>query len=1233
MNKIYRVIWNDALGLWAVASELGRGHARSTTAAQGVAVLAASLLSMAALPAAAACVTNANTITCTGTQNATVGSGAATAAGTSVLVTSGATVSTGNKSAISVGDTATILVRSGATVQNSAPNGNGSPYSNIGVNTIEVNNNSTITIEAGATVSANGSDNASEAINPVGSGNTITNNGTISSRNTAIWFQAGSGANTVVNTGAIIAGAGTASTIATVIGASGTMAVDFTNKGSLTGSLAFAGGNDALRWYTGGSITGNISGGAGANLLTLNSDNNAAGTFAPLSLTGFQTLVNNSGTWTFNPALASAGITSTSVVGGTLILGTNNSAYTGSMNVGSNGVLQSSAQFAPAAITNNGLVRFAQPDNATYAGLVSGTGGLDKTGAGTLTLTQNQAFTGTTTISAGVLQLGNGGTTGSVSGNIVDNGTLVVNRSNALTLAGTISGTGSLVQAGLGNTTLTADNGYTGGTTISAGTLQLGNGSTTGSIVGNIVDNARLVVNRSNALTLSGTITGTGSLAQDGVGNTTLTADNGYTGGTTIGAGTLQLGNGGTTGSIVGDVVNNGTLAINRSDALTLSGTISGTGALVKQGTGTTTLTAPNAYAGGTALKQGRLNVGNNLALGTGALAMDDGTTLGFVADDLNLANAVVLTGSNDPVIDTGSFSATLSGDISGGGFITKMGSGTLTLSGANSYTGATDVAEGTLKAGATGTFSAASAHSVQSRATLDLAGFSQTIASLNNSGTVSLVGVAPGTTLTVNGAYAGNNGVLRLGTFLGDSTSVSDRLVLNGASASASGRTSVQITQFGGLGALTAGNGIEVVSALNGATTTAQTTKDAFALAGGHVDAGAFEYRLYAADASGAGENWYLRSTTTAPAPSPAPAPAAAPSPASGPTPASTGSGESTGSTSNRGTGAIAVQVPTYRAEVPLLSALPSQLRQMDLAMLGNLHQRLGDDDVKGSGPASTGTERRAWGRVIATDIDIRQQGTVSPHSNGSAKGFQAGTDLFATSNWRAGVYVGQLDGSAKVSGFARGVSNLGVGSNDLRSQYLGAYGTWTADSGFYADAVLQAGRHRYTVEPLSTARNGGKGDSLMASIEVGQAFALGASGWKIEPQLQLIHQHMGLNDTAIAGAGVRQDSDDGWIARIGVRLKGEIATGLGTLQPYGRFNVYKASSGTDVVRFIGPAATTDITSRTGSTVSELAGGFTLALNQTTSVYGEVGKLWASGGDAKVKSALQGSLGLRIKW
>jgi autotransporter-associated beta strand protein len=132
---------------------------------------------------------------------------------------------------------------------------------------------------------------------------------------------------------------------------------------------------------------------------------------------------------------------------------------------------------------------------------------------------------------------------------------------------------------------------------------------------------------------------------------------------------------------------------------------------------------------------------------------MDDDTTLGFCADGLTIANAIQVTGTTDPVSDTGAFNTTLSGAISGGGFITKEGAGTLTLSGVNSYTGATNVAQGALNAGAANTFSAASAHSVASGATLDLAGFSQTVASLANSGTVSLVGAIAGTTLTVTGA------------------------------------------------------------------------------------------------------------------------------------------------------------------------------------------------------------------------------------------------------------------------------------------------------------------------------------------------------------------------------------------------------------------------------------------------------------------------------------------------
>ena len=141
----------------------------------------------------------------------------------------------------------------------------------------------------------------------------------------------------------------------------------------------------------------------------------------------------------------------------------------------------------------------------TIGSIIDGAGkSLDKVGAGTLTLTGDNTYTGTTTISAGTLSLGNGGTTGSVAGNIVDNGALVFNRSNALTYAGLISGTGTVTKIGAGTLTLTGDNTYTGATTISAGTLSLGNGGTTGSVAGNIVDNAALVFNRSNALTYAG---------------------------------------------------------------------------------------------------------------------------------------------------------------------------------------------------------------------------------------------------------------------------------------------------------------------------------------------------------------------------------------------------------------------------------------------------------------------------------------------------------------------------------------------------------------------------------------------------------------------------------------------------------------------------------------------------------------------------------------------------------
>lgn len=134
--------------------------------------------------------------------------------------------------------------------------------------------------------------------------------------------------------------------------------------------------------------------------------------------------------------------------------------------------------FAPTA-GNSAAVVFDQgsgnansPASAGYAGVISGDGSLRKTGDGSLTLTGNNSYSGGTTISAGTLQIGDGGTSGSISGDVVNNGILIFDRSDASSLAGAISGSGSLIKRGAGVLAITGNNNYSGNTSVSAGTLQ-----------------------------------------------------------------------------------------------------------------------------------------------------------------------------------------------------------------------------------------------------------------------------------------------------------------------------------------------------------------------------------------------------------------------------------------------------------------------------------------------------------------------------------------------------------------------------------------------------------------------------------------------------------------------------------------------------------------------------------------------------------------------------------------
>ncbi|MEK7951805.1 beta strand repeat-containing protein [Luteolibacter soli] len=172
--------------------------------------------------------------------------------------------------------------------------------------------------------------------------------------------------------------------------------------------------------------------------------------------------------------------------------------------------------------------------DVTIASSIIGTGGISmtSTAGGTLFLTANNTATGAITVDAGTLQIGNGGTTGSIAApTVANNGSVVVNRTDNVTIASLISGSGTLTQAGTGTAILSQDNTYTGLTTVSAGTLQIGANGTTGNLAGNILDNANVEFNRSNNFSYGGSITGSGSVTKRGLGNMTLTGTNTFGGG------------------------------------------------------------------------------------------------------------------------------------------------------------------------------------------------------------------------------------------------------------------------------------------------------------------------------------------------------------------------------------------------------------------------------------------------------------------------------------------------------------------------------------------------------------------------------------------------------------------------------------------------------------------------------------------------------------------------------
>ena len=798
---------------------------------------------------------------------------------------------------------------------------------------------------------------------------------------------------------------------------------------------------------------------------------------------------------------------------------------------------------------------------------------------------------------------------------------------------------GSLVKVGTGTLTLSGANTYTFGTTISQGAIAVSADNGLGASTG--------------ALTFNG-----GTLRFDGPFDLSPSR-----------VITLNAANGGFAGG--------GTFDTNGNSS-TISQGIQGAGGLTKAGAGTLTLDGANVYLGTTTVAGGTLAAGavNTLpppsgTFGGTAVTVEGPGTLNLAGFDQSIgslagAGSVML---GDARLTTGNdnTSTLFSGVISGDGALNKVGTGTFLLDGENTYTGGTTVSAGTLAVGdfahQSAALSGGGAIAVGSGGTLG--GYGSVTGDVTSSGVIAPGSATPGLpsgspmgAFTIKGNYTGAGGTMAINTVLGGDGSPSDRLVISGAGTTATGTTTVHVTNVGGVGAETT-NGIPVVNAVSGAT----TAPGAFALPAGELRAGAFDYDLLRGGISGASPNdWFLRSDFVGGGGGgggvvPLPIPPFPIDPPPNPLPPSVGFP------------IIGPELATYGVVQPLA-------RQLGLSILGTLDDRVGDTyepdgcavapavasaaaetsavDLPTKKPATVPTKKpgaapcplfspSVWGRFFGQTIHNNYQAFAAPSASGDLGGFQGGIDLMrgsliAGQYERAGLYGAYGDVHADVNGLVTNPAATAyvlnhTGSMNLNSWSAGGYWTHTGLGGWYLDAVLQ-GTWYYGSASNQFARLNTDGTGFIGSLEGGYPFSwpqLGP-GFVIEPQGQILwqkvsfrHDYDGLGDVALGDT-------TGPSGRIGLRTKWTIVTAGGQVwQPYLRGNLWRdwgaeadaVYSGTDVVPLISQV-----------TRLELGGGLTGRINANVSVFANVDYEFAVGAAENEKqSGVRGAFGARYTW
>ncbi|QET03241.1 autotransporter outer membrane beta-barrel domain-containing protein [Cupriavidus pauculus] len=765
---------------------------------------------------------------------------------------------------------------------------------------------------------------------------------------------------------------------------------------------------------------------------------------------------------------------------------------------------------------------------------INGAGSLQKSGAGTLQLSRAATHTGGTTIAEGTLRVGNGANFGSLSGNIANNASLVFDRGDALTVGGVISGRGTLTKRGAGELRLTASNTYTGATILEGGVLAFSSPNNLGTLGNAIVFDggtlrylngsfgfiSRPITVRAGGGTfdsngfsteLRSAMTGAGGITKTGAGTLTLTGDSTYTGGTTILGGVLQMGNGGTSGSVAGPIVNHAALVYRRADTVVQAAIISGTGTVTQAGTGKLVFRGTHGYTGGTTVEAGTLVVGDR---------------------------------------------PDVAAELSGGGPVSVGANGA--LGGYGKVTGPV------VNAGLIGVGNALPALAGGPDAVFTIAG------SLDHRGIVTMInGVAEDRLVVVGGPYVANGGTMRVESVLdaGGAGSRSDLLVADATALGSGGPTRLSVQSAGGAGAVTPGDGIRVI-AVGGRDRSAAST---FVL-DGRVVAGAYEYLLYQGGvADPADGQWYLRSARPAPAPVPTPAPAPVPSPAPTPVPVPTPAptpAPAPGPTPvptpapspapvpgpapapaepapSRTLAPAAVPVPLYRPEV---GAYLANQRIAGTMFVHSLHDRpTGMATAAVTTAATEGRRGPAWLRA-AGQWSGGTSSDASLHVRADGFLLHGGAELArwpqssAAATDGGALHVGIMAAYGQTTSHADAAGNAAHARGSVEGWQAGAYGTWYQhdDSrlGAYVDGWFGHGWFRQRVEGDRLPAVHYDGSGWNVSAEAGYALPL-AAGWIVQPQVQWLYASVTDDDiTEPNGTRVQGTGSDGVVTRLGVRI-----------------------------------------------------------------------------------------------